>query len=471
MTGVSLRREMVNAIATQRDAAQSSTSAFSRTGLLREPQFGAYWLARLLGQTAQGALLYGLLILIADRTDRSIYSSLFVACSIVPSLLLGLPGGWAADRLPQRLTLIVLSLTRAALAFALLWNDIDLLAIFVVTLGIWTVHQLFSPMESAVLARLVPYERLPDGTSLANLALILAQVLGMVMLAPLLLKVGEPRILFAVVGLLYAASMVFYVRMGRLPTKHPTASKRQSISLRRGWDITVADRPAFGAMIDAILIGVGLSTLVVIVPYYLVQVLSTDAGNTVFVFAPAVLGLVAGLQIAPALGRFIGHARLAMIGIVGFAFAIAGIGLVDQVIEALGRSNVDLDQLEESVGISSRITATMLLSIPAGFFSALTNVAARTVLLERSPEESRGQVLATQSTASNAVALIPTFMAGIAIDILDVRPVAFAIAVLLLVGAVLGRRIGGGHETHARMVVPLAGAPPTTEPPKPEGRT
>src|SRR4051812_23981885 len=77
--------------------------------LLTRLPYRAYWLARLAGQTAQGALMYGLLVLIADQTQKSIYGSLFVACSIVPSLMFGLIGGWVGDRVPLRPLLIVLS--------------------------------------------------------------------------------------------------------------------------------------------------------------------------------------------------------------------------------------------------------------------------------------------------------------------------------------------------------------------------
>ena len=78
----------------------------------------------------------------------------------------------------------------------------------------------------------------------------------------------------------------------------------------------------------------------------------------------------------------------------------------------------------------------------------------------RTRAAARGQVLATQSTVANAVALAPTLLAGVAIDLVGVRPVAFSVAGLLVLGAVLGRRIGGGQDTHARMVVPVAGQPP-----------
>ncbi|MDQ3540538.1 MAG: MFS transporter [Chloroflexota bacterium] len=445
----------------------SETPPPDNIGLLKEPVFRAWWTARLVSQTAQAALLYGLLILITDRTDRSIYASLYVVCSIVPSLLLGLVGGWLADRLPQRALLIVLNLVRAGLVAAMLRPDANLSIIFGVTLGIWIVHQFFSPTESATVARIVHRDRLSDATALANFALTLAQLFGMVIIAPLMLKLPDERALFAVIAALYVLAAVFHIRMGRLPDDAPRTTRKPPLDLRRGWQVVVTDRPAFGALIDAVLIGVGMSTLVVIVPYYLVDVLDTDAGNTVFVFAPAVIGLVAGLQLASALGRMIGHGRLAMIGLIGFAICIALLGLIDQFIEVLRESRISLAGLEDRLGIPVRISATMLLSIPAGFFSAVTNVAARTVLLDRSPSDTRGQVLATQSTLSNAIALVPTITAGLAIDLIDVRPVAFAVALLLLIGAIIGRRIGSEHRAGDEALVEAPVEAPVVEAPSP----
>ncbi|HYI14095.1 MAG TPA: MFS transporter, partial [Thermomicrobiales bacterium] len=324
--------------------------------LLQDPVFRAWWNARLLSQTAQAALLYGLLILITDRTDRSIYASLFVVCSILPALAFGLIGGWLADRLPQRAFMIVLNLLRAGLVVLLIAPFVSLPAIFAVTLGIWVVHQFFSPTESATVARIVPRDRLDNANALANFALTLAQGLGMVMIAPLLLKLPDERFLFVVVAGLYTLAAIFLLRMGRLPGRDPGEKRKPPLDLRHGWNVVVADRPAFGALIDAVLIGVGISTLVVIVPYYLVDVLDTNAGNTVFVFAPAVIGLVVGLQLAAFLGRLIGHTRLGLFGLLGFAACIALLGLIDQFIEVLNESRVELESLENQLGLSARTT-------------------------------------------------------------------------------------------------------------------
>lgn len=407
--------------------------------LLQRPSFRSYWFARIAGQTAQGALLYGLLVLVVDRTQRSIWASLFVVCSILPSLLFGLLGGWVADRLPQRALLIWLSLARAAIVGALFLSDVRLASIFAVTLGIWTIHQFFSPAESAVMPRLIRPVELPAGSALANLALTIAQVLGMVMLAPLLLRLPSERYLFIACTAFFVLAAALYLRMGVLP--HHQVRAARPLSLRRGWQVVADDRRSYSAMIDIVLIGVGLSTLVVIVPQYLVRVLGTSASNTVFVFAPAVIGLVAGLQFAPGLGRRFGHGKIATVGLIGFAITIAGFGLIDDVIRLFTSAHVPLDDLDRRFNVSPRVTATMLLSIPAGFFSALTNVGARTVLLERTPHDLRGQVFATQATIGNAGALLPTLLAGVAIDRFGVQPVALLVAFMLLVTALLARQL------------------------------
>jgi hypothetical protein len=79
----------------------------------------------------------------------------------------------------------------------------------------------------------------------------------------------------------------------------------------------------------------------------------------------------------------------------------------------------------------------------------LVNVAARTVLVLRTPPESHARVFATQMTLANLGALVPTLAAGLLIDLTGVKPVALLISIALLGGAVLGRRIGGGERRAA----------------------
>src|SRR5690606_31735491 len=117
--------------------------------------FGRFWVSRVLAQTAQSALLYGLLIALVEQTTAGIWASLFVVCSIVPALVLGLPGGVIADWLPQRGLMVILNGLRVLAILVALRGAFDVADIFIVTIAIWVIHQFYSPAESALLPALV----------------------------------------------------------------------------------------------------------------------------------------------------------------------------------------------------------------------------------------------------------------------------------------------------------------------------
>ncbi len=80
--------------------------------------------------------------------------------------------------------------------FSLAFQTPSLAGIFATALGIWTIHQFYSPAESSTLPTLVPADRLTEAQALSNLALVIAQGVGLIVLAPLLLKTAGPQYLF-----------------------------------------------------------------------------------------------------------------------------------------------------------------------------------------------------------------------------------------------------------------------------------
>ena len=433
--------------------------------LFADRAFRTFWLSRLAVQTAQGALLYGLLIVVADRTDATFFNALFVACSIVPSLVFGLPGGIVVDALPRRPLMVGLNILRFVFVFSLLIREPSLGSIFAATLGIWVIHQFYSPCESAVVAALVPPERFVAAQALSNLALTLAQLLGLVMLAPVLLKFAGPQVLFAAIATGFAMAAMLAALLPRLdehldPVRRahsnrvglnrPPRSFRSAVTaMANGWDVVRRDKRAFEALADDVMVGIGMTSLVVIMPIYLERVLGTAKENTVFVFAPAALGLVAGLRVAPLVGRVAGAGRVATLSLVGFAAIIGSFGFVGPLANFLeGRLLLPLAEVADLAGLSPLVLLSMLLSIPAGFASALVGVTTRSVLLDRTPPSARGQVIATQNLIGNLAALVPTLLTGAIADIVGVQPIAVAVAIVMVGGAflahVLYRRPGGG---------------------------
>lgn len=411
------------------------------THLLHYPVFLAFWLSRLLGQAAQAALMYGLLVLVVDGTDSSFFNSIFVACAVVPSIVFGLAAGVSVDALPRRALMAVLNLLRFFFVLALALNSPSLLGIFATALAIWIIHQFYSPAEGSALAALVPRARLTEAQALSNLALVIAQGTGAVLIAPLLLKTGEPRYLFAVCAALYLTAALFVIQLPRIevvPARPGTDHRQKPImeTLLGGLRIAMNDPIIFRVSVADMIVGIGLSALVVIAPIYLTRIISTSSENTVFVFAPAAVGILIGLRSAPILGRLMPLRMVATIGLVLFAACILAFGFMEDIYQFLnGMLNLPIDQIARLVRVPPLALLVMVFSIPAGFASSIVGVASRAVTLDRTPRSSRGQVVATQSLVQNLGALGPTLLAGIAADVIGVERVAIAIALVMIGGA------------------------------------
>ena len=409
--------------------------------LFANDAFTLYWLSRLMTQTAQGALIYGLLVVLVDRTNASFFNSLFVSCAIFPSLAFGLPAGVVVDALPRKPLMVLLNLLRFLFALALVANSPSLLGIFAAALGIWTIHQFYSPAESALLASIVPPKRYTSAQATSNLALTLAQLFGLVMLAPFALKFSTPATLFAACGFLFICAAICSMLIPRIEHQRKRqVERRRTIKevLLTGWGSVRRDHMVYAVMVDDILVGIGSTALIVMVPLYLKGVLNTAAANTVFVFAPAAIGLILGLRLATLIDRIFGARRVAGFGLILFSVCIASFGFIAQIRHALNDNlHIPTDHFARVVSVPPLIFLVMLISIPTGFASSVVSVSARSVLLARTAPSLRGQVIATQSLLQNVGALIPTFLAGIAADLAGVKVVAVAIAFFVAFGAML----------------------------------
>ncbi len=414
----------------------------SKTSLFEDPIFLVFWISRFLVQVAQGALMYGLLVLVIDSTDSSVYNSLFVVCAVVPAIVFGLPAGVAVDALPRRPLLVALNLLRFAFVLALVVRPPALAGIFATTLAIWMIHQFYAPAESSTLASIVPSNRLVNAQALSNLALVAAQGVGIIAIAPVLLKLSDPRYLFAVCAALFltSAMLVVQIRVGELRGQMAQMSRHPDgiiATLLRGLRVATGDSILFRVTAADVMVGIGLSALVVVAPIYLKRILNTASENTVFVFAPAAVGVLIGLRAAPYLGKYVGLKWVAVYGLALFALCIAAFGFLGDIHWLLVDTfRLPIDRVAQTLRIPPLALLVMLFSIPAGFASSIVGVASRTITLERTPLHFRGQVIATQSLVQNLGALVPTMLAGIAADQIGVERVAIIIAILIMGGMI-----------------------------------
>ena len=425
-----------------------SPGSLTHLPLLQQFRFYRYLLSTLSASIANNALVYTMLIVVIQETGSGVYASLFVLCSLLPSILLGLVAGIVVDYLPNKAVLVAANLGRAAALLLLLNEPTSVAAIYVMVLLLFSVQQFSSPAASSALPTLLPRERYSSGQAHINVVQLLAQLIGMVILAPIILKVAGPEPIYAIAALLYALAAYFVLTIPRLTDqvakREDLVEERSRMGLLRalsmGWRTLRSDPAAFQAMVQYTLLEMSIAILVVLMPDYAEEVIHTSAENLVFVFSPAALGLLLGMWLAPIGGRAIGNAMTATIGWIIFVASIAGFAFSGLIGEAIERNGfVPIEEVADFFNISIAVVVSMLLAVPAGMGAGIVGIAAKAVLLERAPAEARGRIFSTQSWASGVLSIIPIFIAGLVASTVDVRIAIFLLAFALASAALYAR--------------------------------
>ncbi len=433
--------------------------------LLKNSRFRRLLEARIIGQTAQNAMLYALFIQVVNETGSSVQSTILVMAFALPSMVLGIPAGAVADMLPRRFTLTAGYLLRAVIVGSLVFYSDSTLNIFLLAAAFSTVGQFFMPAEAAVVPALVRREQLPAANALMVLTLIMGQIAGMIVLAPLLLKLIDARAVFVVatVLLLWATYIMGWMASGFASAEEAKGTSPGFMeAMSEGFRILRNDRHAYLAIVYLVTSLSLLKVLVILLPKYTEDVLKISAEDTVYVAAPAAIGAALGLALAPPISRWLGAWRVVAFGFTLFLLGLVGMGLVVYVRDFI-QSHLDLgiSFVEDEVGVSSVITVSMLMAMPLGLAFSLVSVAARVVMNERARPEAQGRVFAVQMALGEVLSLLPLLLVGIVADVVGVRA-TLLVSALSAMGA-------AGYLTFSRRFGPGAGPPADLRPQPPAG--
>ncbi len=419
--------------------------------------------SRAVGQIGQNALLYTLLILVVKETDSSVQTALLVVAWSLPSILLGIPAGALAEVLPRRPLLVLGYLLRAAAVGAMLYYRDDLWRLYLLLFGFSSVGHFTGPAESAALPGMVRPDQVTAANSFFVFSVMAGQVLGGVILAPLLLKTAGEEVVLGTAAALFVLAAVLVAGVSGLqrpldPALRGPRAPGLGQTIAQGWRVLRTSRRAYMAVVYLTISGTLFKSLAVLAPHYTRDVLDIAAENTVYVVAPAAIGAVVALLATPLFARLLGASRTAAIGFLFLLTGLGAFGLVVYVRDFL-LDNVDLgiSFVEQEVGVSSVITVAMIIAIPVGFASTVVGVAGRATLNQEAPQGTQARVFATQSALSDAVALLPLFIIGGVADLVGVRATLLAAAIAGLLAAVylgFSRRFG----PPAPLAEPPAGA-------------
>jgi MFS family permease len=415
------------------------------SSIWRNRNFMLLWAAQAIGQTAQNAVNFGLLVLVQKHTQSSAHMSVAVLTVVLPSVIFGLVAGAYVDRRDKRLVLIGTNLLRAALMPVYVLVPDWLWILFAVNFLFATISQFFAPAEVAMIPALVERRQLLQANSLFNITFTAAQLGGLVLLGPLLVKaVGEVGLFVAVgVALLVAAALVWPL---------PSTKRRveeQVAGFRALWNEVVfvlgyvrTDRLIAWGVVQWTL-GATLALVVAtLAPTFVVTVLGVRAEDSVFVLAPAGIGAVLGSALLSRWGdrwprRRLIEGALMMMGVLIAAMALAAV--LWQRAGWITQGTAD----PTTVGAKALIATVMLLAMLAGFAFVAVIVPAQTLLQERALPEVRGRLFAVQMVVGNVASILPLLVLGELADLIGVGRALLLVGVVVLGAGVASTRLSG----------------------------
>jgi MFS family permease len=421
--------------------------------------------AQAITQTAQNAIWYALLVLVAESSHSSTQLGITILSVIIPSVLFGVPAGVYVDRWDKRTVLVVTNLARCAIVLGyigpqwllearpedpLVFGSV-LALLYVVSFIFSVVSQFFAPAETAMIPAIVPKSRLLQANSFFQLTFTASQFAGLVLFGPLVVKLLGTTTFFVAMAALYGLSGLL---VWRLPRDHQAVSDERAnplgqlvSQLREVGGMLAADRGMLWAM-GYFTVAVALTLLTALLaPGYAVAVLGIAAADAVFVMAPAAIGIfIAAAALSRATtGPLADGQRVITAGLRVIAVSLACVGGLPAAARLGGVIQPEGYPVEAITGWHSLLIAgVMLATFVAGGGLAAVLVSAQTYIQERAPVEARGRVFAVQLTLANLVSVIPLLGAGGAADLMGeggTSRVFLLLAIVVMAVAVIsGRR-------------------------------
>lgn len=413
--------------------------------LHRNRSFLALWAASAIQLTINSALQFVLLIWVLEQTGSPLASTALVICLAAPPVAFGAVAGVMLDRLDKRTVLVVAVIIRAGLtALLLLADNVSVGTVFAVAFLTATAGQFAVPAGAAALPGLVAKRQLLSANSAFQLATMSSQLIGLVVLSPIMLKLFgfDASYVFSAVLLLCTAPLLMLLPPIRPQMTTPHTVGEDIGQIRAALATTMADIRATGQLVwqdrltalafVQLITGVMLLFMfAVLVPQFVHEVLGRAEEDAVFVFWPTGIGALLALLIVPRLGRYFSINSMATVGLAIICVTITILGVFDFLRTSTGGSQ---DWL---------LVGTLIMAFPLGLAYAAVNAPAQTLLQERAPAEMRGRLFSTQMMLANAVSMLALLVVGGVADAAGVRQSLFLLGgglFLITLGALwLGR--------------------------------
>jgi hypothetical protein len=417
--------------------------------IARNLRFEQVLASRFFSDAGQQAVAYGALIAVVRRGGSAFDASLIGVAALIPPAVFALYGGTIADQLPKRIALAFAYNAQAALCIAVpIIFGTDLPALLFLVFSVNLLGQLSGPSESAVLPYVTSEQQLASAVSMVSLVSNIGTAFGTAVLAPVLVRVWGNDAVFTVSGvlLLLAASRVFDLSTAE-PERRLDWRSRPNVHVRATLTWLARERAVATMIFVSVLAGSASIVVQTLGPRYVQSVLNVDPADSVYVFGPSSIGLLAALAAGPRLVRRFRERPVAIVGFFITATVLFLLGMVDEVATVVDPiSPLRLLRLF-GIELSESLRTAGFLSMFLGFGLALTQISVQMYINRRMPLRYQARTFALQSMLKNATTIVPLLTLGALATAVGVETVLVATPFLLLALAVallwLSYRWGG----------------------------
>jgi len=401
--------------------------------------FMLLWSAQAISQTAQNAIWFALMVLIEDSTHSSTQIGIAIVSFILPSVVFTMPAGVMVDRVDKRLVLVSTNWLRALSVLGYIFFNQSVWMIYGVTFVFSVISQFFLPAEAAMIPALVGRKRLITANSMFNLTFTASQLAGIVIIAPIAIKLFGINALFVAIALVFGLCgfLVLPLPPGRAVIDQDDGVagtrvfKRFMKDLRETWDFIISDRMATMAMV-VLTSGSTLSLVTaMLAPRYMVAIVGIRADDTVYVLAPAGVGMTMGALITGRVTRWLPKELLIVVGILGVAIGLLLLAIVTPVWGVIFQIISLMANPEQLPKIVSLVSVVMLVAGLMGLSLSMVIISSQTILQEQAPISSRGRIFAVQIMLGNLASIIPLVFIGGLADLLGVSRVLILLSVAI----------------------------------------
>jgi|LWDU01.1.fsa_nt_gi hypothetical protein len=426
--------------------------------IARNLGFQALLVSRFLSDIALQALLFAALINSAQNQGDEGDAALIGICFLLPGLVLGLWGGAVADALPKRLVLTIAYLLMGSICFILpISFGVNSTSLLMVLLLVRVLHQITQPAEASAAPLVANDEELASANSFLSLSSSAGEVLGKAILAPIFISVWGLNSVTLMAGILFLLSSLRITRFTpnsdvvlnkrndanqrKKPEQSTEATSRSmQFSTHQKYTSLDAVRWLFSEkdtllmlLLAAMASTVGV-VLTILGPKYVISALGVPPEYAFYVFAPASLGVIAGMLIAPKLIHAFSENSVGMLGFLLVALGVSSLGQIEA-----ANNLAQLFLIVDIPRINDQTETAGALSLFIGLGITLAAAATQTYIGKFVPIVIHGRIFALLGVLKDGLAIPQLIAIGILANFIGVENVlTFApIAILVVAGTLL----------------------------------